>query len=56
MSNWFDKEEQQLEDDLAAGLISLEEFNLAMRELQREYTAAAQESAQRAYDLEMERW
>jgi hypothetical protein len=33
---WAEKEEQQLDDDLAAGLISRAEYNKAMAELQRE--------------------
>lgn len=52
----FKKEEQSIEDDLANGVISDQEYNDQMRELQRDYCAAAEESAQRAYDDEMINW
>jgi hypothetical protein len=52
----LEREEQCLEDDLAAGNITLAEFNREMRELHRSYFAEAEESAQRAYHNEMDRW
>ena len=52
----YEREEQALEDALANGEISLAEFNREIRELQRDYRAAAQESAEQAYREEMERW
>lgn len=54
--NQFDREEQQLENDYAAGLISREEHNRQMRDLQRDCRAAAEESAREAYEREMDRW
>ena len=52
----FEREEQMLEDQLANGEISNEEFNSEMRELRRDYMGAAQEAAERAYNDEMGRW
>ena len=52
----IEREEEILEEELARGDISLDEFNKEMRELQRSYRAAAEEAAERAYDDEMERW
>jgi hypothetical protein len=54
--NQWDREEQQLENDYAAGLITREEYNRAMRELTRDYRWAAESSAQEAYEREMDRW
>jgi len=54
--NQFDREEEALERDLERGNISQKEYNAAMRELQRDYRESARESAQNAYDREMERW
>lgn len=52
----FEREERLLEEQHANGEISTAEFNREMRELERDYGAAAEEAAQRAYDDEMERW
>jgi len=52
----YEREEQYLEDQLAAGEITLKEFNREMRELQRDFRAAAEESAEQAYRDELERW
>ena len=52
----FDREEEAIEAAYARGEISLKERNNQLRELQRDYQAAAEESAQRAYDDEMARW
>ncbi len=52
----MEKEEQYLEDELESGSISLNEYNDAMRELERDYRGAAEESAQRAYDDELRNW
>jgi hypothetical protein len=43
----IEREEKQLEDDLEMGLISMEEFNFYMKELQL---------AENAYYDEMSRW
>jgi len=53
MNEW-EREEQQLEDDYAAGLISLSEFNRLVKELQDalayELRSEAEEAAERAYN------
>jgi hypothetical protein len=54
--NAFEREEQLLEDDYNAGNLSLAEYNREMRELQRDYRAAAEESARDAYESELQRW
>jgi len=56
MTDWYERAEQELEDDLSSGRISLTEYNAAMRELSREYQDAAHEAAEQAYDREMENW
>ena len=52
----LEREEANLEQELEEGTITQKEYNDAMRELQRNYRAAAEESAQGAYEAEMERW
>lgn len=52
----FDREENHLVEQFNSGLITRDEYNKQMRELQRDYRAAAQEAAQDAYDREMDRW
>ena len=52
----MDREEARLIEMLNSGLITQEQFRKQMREMQRDYQAAAEESAQRAYDDEMARW
>jgi hypothetical protein len=52
----FDREEMALQEQLERGEITIGEYNDEIRELQRDYQAMAEESAQRAYDDEMERW
>ena len=52
----FERDMEELESDYEQGLMSREEFNRAVKELEREYRWEANESAQRAYDEEMERW
>lgn len=52
----YEREEQALYDEYERGDISSEEYRRELRDLQRAYRAAAHESAQDAYDREMERW
>jgi hypothetical protein len=52
----FEREERILEDQLDRGELSPTEHRRELRELQRDYQAAAEEAAQRAYHDEMERW
>ena len=56
MTTQFDLEVEQLEEDLACGNISLEDYNRQLRTMERDYRAEAQEAAEQAYDNEMERW
>jgi hypothetical protein len=52
----FDLAEDQLAQQLADGYLTQSEFNDEMRELARDYAAAAEEAAQDAYDAERELW
>jgi hypothetical protein len=54
--NQWDREEQLLEEELASGHISMVEYNQGMRDLQRDYRDAAEESACNAYENELLRW
>ncbi|MDD5060654.1 MAG: hypothetical protein PHN44_00015 [Candidatus Marinimicrobia bacterium] len=54
--NGFDREEMMLEQDLEAGNISVAEYNSGMRDIQRDYADSARESAQDAYERELDRW
>lgn len=54
--NQFDREEEAIEAAYSRGDIDMKERNRQLRELHRDYRAAAQESAQDAYDQELERW
>ena len=56
MPTQFEREEDAIEQAHSEGRISLKERNEQLRELQRDYRAAAEESAQSAYDDEMQRW
>ena len=50
------REEEILEDQLNDGTITQKEFIEEMNNLQREYRETARESAQEAYDREMDNW
>ena len=52
----LDKEEDYLCDQLNRGEITVSEYNRQVRELHREWQAAAEEAAQDAHDREMDRW
>ncbi len=52
----FDRELDQLERDRMDGIISNDEYSKQVRILNRELADAARESAQDAYDNELERW
>jgi len=52
----YDREEAALIRDFEEGRITRKELNKALWDLERDYREAARESAQRAYDQEMERW
>lgn len=55
MDQW-EREEEQLQKDYAAGFITSAEFNEQMRELARDRRGAAQEAAEEAYERELDRW
>jgi hypothetical protein len=48
--NQFDREVEQLENDLQCGNITLSEYNKELRDMQRCYRSQAEEAAQEAYD------
>ena len=52
----WEEEENAIDHEYALGHITNEERNKQLRELQRDFCAAAQESAERAYEEEMDRW
>lgn len=56
MNKQYEREEDHLVEQYNSGQITLAEYNKQKRELQSDYRAAAQESAQEAYDREMDRW
>lgn len=55
MDQW-EREEEDLGERLATGEISQKEYNRQLRELHRDYRESAEESAQDAYDREMDNW
>jgi len=52
----IERAQDKLEKLLDEGAISQKEFNEEMRDLQREYMAAAEEAAEAAYRDEMGQW
>ncbi len=52
----FDFEMEALEDQLESGDITPTEYGRLSRELERDYRDVARESAQDAYDNELDRW
>lgn len=56
MNNWFDREAEALEQQLANGEISSKEFHREMAELRRALRDAASEHAREAYDDYMGGW
>ena len=54
--NNLEREEQYLEEEYENGGITMKEYNKLLSELRREYRGAAEESAQGAYDDELNRW
>lgn len=49
------REEQQLDDDLASGIISQKEYNEAVRDMERDERDEQRERADAAYGREMDR-
>jgi hypothetical protein len=56
MNKQYEREESAIDEAYLRGYIDLNERNRQMRELSRDYQAAAEEAAQDAYNREMERW
>ena len=54
--NPWEREQDQLDRDLADGLISLAEYNSQSREIARDYRESAMESAREAYERELGNW
>lgn len=52
----FEREEDDIQERYARGEITNTEMWAEIRELQRDYAAAAREAAQNAYDDELGRW
>lgn len=52
----FERELDRLENELARGNITRDEFNAEVRGLERDYDTAAQEDAQRAYEERLNEW
>lgn len=52
----FDREIEYLEKQYADGEIDNKEYSNEMRELQRDYRAAMEESCENAYEEEAGRW
>lgn len=52
----LEREEKRICDDFNRGVISREQYNEEMRDLEREYRAMAQEAAQQAYERELDNW
>lgn len=53
---WYEREVERPEEELANGELAIKEFNEAMRYLNAELQAAAEEAAQQAYDDVMGNW
>lgn len=52
----MEREEDAIEEAVERGDMTQAEANEALRDLQRDYRAYAQEAAQEAYDREYARW
>lgn len=52
----YDRERENLENMYERGEMNREEFNRAIRDLERDAYDEARERAQEAYDKEIDRW
>jgi hypothetical protein len=52
----IEREEDELERQLADGEITPHQYNEEMRELRRDYQSAAEEAAEHAYRNELTNW
>lgn len=46
--NWYDRELETLDRDLANGTLTQTEYNQSLRDLEREYAESAREAAENA--------
>ena len=53
---WLERQERELDEQLQSGSISRTDYDREMRLVQQEYREMARESAQNAYDRELDRW
>jgi predicted nucleic acid-binding Zn-ribbon protein len=51
-----EREIESLDNDLANGDIDIKEYSRNVRDMEHDYRESARESAQNAYEREMERW
>ena len=56
MITQLEREEQDIEERYERGDITRKEMEHELRELYRDYRAAAEEAAETAYEEEMNRW
>ena len=54
--NAFERELQQLEQDLENGEITIKEYNRLLRDMEADYISQAQQEAQEAYDYRLQNW
>lgn len=55
MDQWA-REEDDIAERLASGLITRQQYETEMRELRAAYRESAEDAARDAYDREMENW
>lgn len=56
MRTWYEKAEDQIDQELAEGLIDNKEYQRQMRDLRMEMEGEAEERAAEAYDRAMGGW
>ncbi|WP_161133359.1 hypothetical protein [Schauerella aestuarii] len=56
MKTWYEKAEDQIDQELADGLIDQKEYQRQMRDLRDEMRGEAEEAAERAYNDAMGGW
>lgn len=49
MNTWYERAEEELENDLAEGLIDQQEYNRQVRDLRNELSAEAEDAAASTY-------
>jgi len=56
MRTWYEKAEDEIDQELADGIIDAKEYQRQMRQLRLEMQAEAEEAAERAYNDAMGGW